>query len=353
MPIQPALGDVYVNRLLTNYSAAYRQDPAACVHDQVFPVVPVEQPSGLYFKWPKETFMTAAGMMRAPGTESVGTGLALKQGNYFTHRWSLHVDLPAEIYDAQDASIDIERAATEQLMESMRLRRERLWLNTYLRTGVWNGLGATASGVTTYYDFNPSVGSGLGAPGSGGTAAQFGYGNGHWNAANSLPINDLASLRLAGRTGTGKIFNTFVATADVDVVLRNHPSFIDRIKYGSSNSDPADVTDKAIAALLGVKKYLVAGAIANTAQENLATAFSFMVSNSGLLCYVPDSVSLMSAAPGLIFSWNKFTGSSGAGTRVQQFPLKQIDSVRIEADMYFDMNQTSNDLGIYMTGLLG
>ena len=64
-------------------------------------------------------------------------------------------------------------------------------------------------------------------------------------------------------------------------------------------------------------------------------------------------VSLVSAAPGLIFAWTKFAGASGAGTRIQQFPLKQIDSVRIEADMYFDMNQTSNDLGIFMTNILG
>lgn len=358
MPLQPAVSDVYINRLLTQISTAYMNDPAACVHDQVFQVVNVEQPTGIYFKWPKETFMTAGSMVRAPNSESVGTGLALKQGTYLTRRWSLHVDLPSEIYAAQDQSIDMEKAATMLLMEQMRLRRERLWLNSYFRPGIWQGLGVTTGNTTAYYDFNPAVGSGasgaaLGVAGTGATAGQFGYGWGPWNASNSMPIVDITNLRLAGRQGTGKDYNTLVVTADVDAVIRNNVSIIDRIKFGASPGDPARVSDQAIAALFGLKKYIVANAVANAAQENLPTVFNYMVSNSALLCSVPDSPSLMQAAPGYIFAWNKFLGSSAYGTRISQFPIKQWDCVRIEGDMYFDMNQVSPDMGIFMTKILG
>jgi hypothetical protein len=71
---QPTRSDVHVNRPLTSISTAYIQDAKDFVASEMFPVVPVEKQSDRYFTYTKADWFRDEMKIRAPGTESAGSG---------------------------------------------------------------------------------------------------------------------------------------------------------------------------------------------------------------------------------------------------------------------------------------
>jgi hypothetical protein len=74
---QPTQGSVHVNRPLTMISVAYMQDQAEFIADKVFPVVPVDKQSDLYYVYTKNDWFRDEAKPRAAGTESAGGGYNL------------------------------------------------------------------------------------------------------------------------------------------------------------------------------------------------------------------------------------------------------------------------------------
>ena len=65
---QPTLGDVHVNRPLTNLSIGFVQDQSDFVAGQVFPSIPVNNRSDVYFVYNRGDFLRNNMQKRAPGT---------------------------------------------------------------------------------------------------------------------------------------------------------------------------------------------------------------------------------------------------------------------------------------------
>ena len=66
---QPTQSAVHVNRPLTMLSVAYAQAQSAFIADKVFPVVPVDKQSDLYYVYTKNDWFRDEAQVRPPATE--------------------------------------------------------------------------------------------------------------------------------------------------------------------------------------------------------------------------------------------------------------------------------------------
>ena len=123
---QPTPRDVHVDAALTNVSVAYMQDQTNFIADKIFPIVPVEHQSDVYFKYDKGAFFRDEAQVRAPASESAGSGFDLTTDNYMCKKWALHKDVDDDTVANADPAIDPYRDATTFVMQNLLIRRERL-----------------------------------------------------------------------------------------------------------------------------------------------------------------------------------------------------------------------------------
>src|SRR5882672_8642060 len=116
---QPVLQDVHVASALTNIAVAYIQDEANYIADQVFPQVPVQHQTDVYFVWSKADFFRDEAQLRADATESAGTGVNLTTQTYQAKVWALHQDIGPQVRSNADPSVDLDVAVTKQLMQKL------------------------------------------------------------------------------------------------------------------------------------------------------------------------------------------------------------------------------------------
>jgi len=328
MPLQPTRSDLHVNRPLTNMSIAYMQDATDFVADRVFPAVPVKKQSDRYIVYTKDAWFRSDAAKRAPATESVGTGFSIDNTpTYFCDKWALHMDIDDDSRDNADEEIDLEYDATELITRQLLIRREKLFMQQYMTTGIWQGYYVSGSPV----DFAPNT-----------------HGTGYWDAANGNPIADVARIRSQVKSRTGFKPNKMVVTDNVHNGLMNNAVVLDRIKY----TQRGIVTEDLLASLFGVEQYLVAGAVYNSAQEGTTANLGFMASNTFLLAYAPNAPGLRKPSAGYIFQWTGKYGAEAMGTRVKKFRMEHLESDRVEVEMGFQMAQTCRDLGVLGVSVL-
>lgn len=326
---QPTLNQVHVQSALTMISVAYVQDEANYVADKVFPVVPVEHQTDVYFTFNKDDFFRDEAQQRADGTESAGGGFNLDASKtYACNVWAYHKDIGAQVRRNVDPAVSIDIAATKFVMQKMLIRRERQFATTYLKTGVW---GTDITGVA-----------------SGPSASQAVY----WNDdANGDPFTDIAAGQTVILQNTGFEANTLLITWPVYQALRKHPLVIDRIKY-TTRADATRVTPELLAAAFDVDRVLVCKAVYNSAVEGATGSYSFIAGKSALLCHTAKEPSLFAPTAGYTFSWSGFTGLNNLGIQIVQIPMPWLgmNTVRTEAEMSFDMRAVSTDMGYYFSG---
>lgn len=331
---QPTVTDVHVASALTMIATAYLQDENAYVADKIFPVVPVQHQTDKYFRWSKADFFRDEAQQRADATESAGTGVNLDTASYTALVWALHQDLGTQIRANADPSVDIDVASTRQLMQKMLIRRDRIFMSTYMVTGVW---GTTATAITAA------------AGGIPGTTSPV-----QWDDdANSDPFTDVAYAQTTILQNTGMMPNTLLLAWPVFQALRKHPLVIDRIKY-TTPAFAGTITEALLAQAFGIDRVVVSKAVYNSAAENLAASMAFVASKSALLCYSAPAPGLMVPSAGYTFSWSGFTGLNNLGVRVAQIsmPWLGLGTIRNECEMAFDMQIVGSDLGFLWLSLV-
>lgn len=324
----PTQSDLHVNQPLTNVSVAWMQDKSKFIADKIFPRVPVQKQSDMYWKYSKSDWRRTDAQKRAPGTETAGSGWKVSTDTYFAQVWGIHKDIDDQVRANADSNWRLDKDSALHVTNQLLLRRDLDWNAKYFTTGVW---GTDLTGVAS-------------APGAG----QFLQ----WNDAASDPIVQFANLQTQFVLQAGRKANTLVLGAETITALKNHPDFIDRIKY----TQRGVVTEELLASLLDVEKVLVSYATyTNVAEQNDADAqdaaatYSFMTNSKGaLLCYTPDSPSLMTPAAGYTFTWNGYLAGNSYGIRMKNFRMEHIASDRIEGEMTYDMKVVSPDMGVYL-----
>lgn len=325
----PTQSDLHVNVPLTNISVAYVQNSDRFIATKVFPKVPVQKQSDLFWKYSKSDWRRTDAKRRAPSTESPGIGWNVTTDSYFAHVYAVHKDIDDQLRANADSNFSLDKDATQFITQQLLLKRDMDWNETYFKTGVW---GTDLTGVASGASTNQFI---------------------QWDNASSDPIKQFADLNTEFIRQTGFEPNTLVLGAHVINALKNHPAFIDRIKY----TQRGVLTTDLVATLLGVERVLVSYATAATGpnipdaklQDEAATYDFVSNSKSALLLYTPKSPGLMQPAAGYTFTWNGYLGGNAQGLRTKSFRMEQIASDRIEAEMTYDMKVVGSDLGVFMS----
>lgn len=315
---QPSVRDVHVDAALTNVSVAYAQDQSNFIADKVFPIVPVEKQSDVYFKYDKGAFFRDEAAIRAAASESAGSGFDLGTDSYMCQKWALHKDVDDDTVANADPAVDPFRDATHFVMQQLLIRRERLFASSYLKTGVW---GTDVVGGTNFAQWD--------------------------DEASSDPFEDFKNARITMLSTTGYLPNTLTVSYETHEALKKHPLVMDRFKYTSSDS----ITEAMLARLFEVDKYLVAKSIYQTSVEKAASqTFSFIASKCALLSYSAPGPSLLQPTGGYIFAWRGLTGLNGAGIKTKRFRMENLEAERVESTMALSMKLVAADMGYFFSG---
>jgi hypothetical protein len=325
---QPTRSDVHVNRPLTQISIAYIQRAQDFIADKVFPIVPVLKQSDRYFVYDKAYWFQTQARVRAPATESAGSGFDIDNTpTYFANVWAVHKDVDDQTRANADQPLDLDRDATLFVTQQLLLRREIEFANAYMVNSVWTGFQVGGSPT----DFQPNI-----------------NGKGYWDSSTSNPMADVDYLKQSIKSQTGFLPNTLIVANDVFFALRNNPTVLDRIKY----TQRGVVSEELLASLFGVEKFLVASVVNNTGTESAPPSLStstlgYLMVNNFLLVYANPAPSILQPSGGYIFSWQGLFGAGAQGNRIMQFRMEQLKSDRIEGEMAFQMKQVGTDLGVY------
>jgi hypothetical protein len=310
---QPTANDVHIDAILTNISVAYIQDQNAFVASKVFPTIPVEKQSDKYFVYTKGDWFRDEAQLRAPATESAGSGYNLTTATYNTQVYAFHKDVDDQVRANADNPLNPDRDATSFITQRMLLRQEIQWASEFFTTSVW-ATDSTPSNLWNDY-----------------TASD--------------PIGDVETAKATILTSTGFLPNTMVMGYDVFRQLRNHPDIVDRVKYTSAEN----VTEDILARFFGVDRILVARAVKNTGLEGAATSMSSIVGKNAALYYVAPSAGILTPSAGYQFAWRGVSDGMGANIGITRFRMPELRADRIEAQMAWDNKVIAADLGYFFS----
>jgi len=326
---QPTKGDVHVNRPLTNIAIAYFQDASDFIADQVFPNIPVEKQSDAYWVVPRDAFNRDEMSVRAPGTESAGGGYDVDPDNtYYAKVRAYHHDIPDQVRANTDNPLSSDREGTTLVTHKALINRENNWANAFFRASIW---GTDVTGVAS----TPGAGEVL-----------------RWNDAASTPIEDIRLYKRTMKEQTGIMPNTLVLSMDTADALYDHPDIVDRIKYGQTPGNPADVTTADLALLFKIPRVLIGSAVVNTAKEGAAEASQFIMKNGALLCHAATSPRIMTPTAGYTFSWTGFLAAGPQGVRIKRFRMEHLESDRVEIQSAYYQKLFAADLGIFFDNIV-
>lgn len=328
---QPTPGDVHVNTPLTNVLNMSLQSDTEFVSTQVFPELKVSKQSDVYYTIDDKNFNRDEGnlLLRAPGTESQGGGYTLDANNTYrcTPR-AFHHDIPDDVRRNADSVLELDRQATLLCSRKLLINREKAFVTNFVSAGKW----------TTQY-------TGAATPATGELYQWSDY-------TNSDPITDLENAIQAVRSYHGIKPNKLVLGAQVWAKLKHHPDIIDRLKYGQTAGKPAMATKEGLAAILEIDQVLEAGAIEVTSKEGAtSTTRDFIVGKKALLVYSPPAAGIMVATGGYTFLWNDIVGGE-SGYRIKKIRAELLNSDRIEAETYWDMQVVNANLGAYFATIV-
>lgn len=324
MPSRP---QIHIDRALTNISVAYMQDQANFIADKVFPIIPVQKQSDLYFIYRREDFLRDEAEDRAVGTESAGGDYNVDQSEpYFCKVKAFHKDVTEQERINSDDPLSPDQDSTEFVSQKLLIRRERQWAENFFVTGVW---GREVTGVAA----NPTGNQTL-----------------QWNLATSDPVKLVKAESTHMQEGTGYRPNTLVLSPYAKDALLEHPDVIDRIKYTQKGIASIDL----IAELFEVKNVYVAQAISNTAAKGATEATGFIMGKHALLCYSEPNPGLKKPSAGYIFAWKGLQGAGAFGNRIVRIPMPWLgmDTERIEGEMAYDMKKVAADLGVFLKDIV-
>ncbi len=310
---QPTTSSVHVDRVLTNVSIAYIQSQDNFIATKVFPNIPVDKRSNVYFTYTKNDWFRDEAQIRAPATESAGSGYGLSTASYSADVFAFHKDVDDQVRANSDAPLSPDMDATKFVTSRMLLRQEIQWVTDYFTTNVW-GTDSTPTNLWSNY-------------------------------STSDPIEDIEAAKQTILTNTGFMPNTLVLGYPVWRQLKNHPDFVDRVKYTSSDN----ISTAIIAKLFELDNIYVAKAVKATNLENETAAYSLTHGKSALLAYVNPSPGLLAPSAGYTFSWTGVSDGFGLNVGVSRIPMPWIKSDRIEAQMAWDNKVVATDLGYFFS----
>lgn len=313
---QPTAQSVHIDAPLTNLSVAFLQSQSRFIASKVFPVVPVDKQSDKYFTFDRNNFFMDQMKLRAPATESAGSGYTVSNDSYSCDVWALHQDVPDQVRQNTDMPLNPDRNATQFMTQQALLRLEKQWVSDYFKSGVWTTDITPASLWSDY--------------------------------TSSDPIGDIRTGVTSILQKTGFLPNRLVLGFQVYQKLQDHPDIIDRIKYSGQRVATTDL----LAELFEVEQVLVAQAVNATNLEGETAAYDFVAGKSALLCYAAPNAGLEVPTAGYTFMWRGVSEGLGANVAVSRFRMEHLKSDRLEIEAAWDNKVVSADLGYMFNSVI-
>jgi Arc/MetJ family transcription regulator len=312
---QPTRSSVHVDALLTNISIAYIQDRSKYIATKIFPIIPVDKLSDVYFTYTKNDWFRDEAQRRGDSSESAGSGYNLTTASYQCDVYAFHKDIGDQTRNNADNPINLDSEATEFVTQRLLLRQERKFVADAFTTGVW-GTDRTLAGTDQWSDF-----------------------------VNSDPRDDVDTAKEAILGVTGFASNTMVVGWQVWRQLKNHPDFREQIKYTSADN----MTPGMVARMLEIDNFIIASSIYATNDEDATAAYSFNFGKSAWIGYVNPSPGLLAPSAGYTFAWNGVSGTLGEDVGISSIEMPLKKATRIEGEVAFDNKIVATDLGYFIS----
>lgn len=311
-----------VDAVLTNISVGYLQEQDTFISTKVFPVVPVSKQSGVYYKYNAEDWTRDEAQKRADTTESAGSGYEVGTDRYDADVYAFHKDVGSQLRANAESVINLDSDATKFVASRILLKQERVFVNDFLKTGVW-GTDLTGS-----------------ATGSGeGEFTQF-------DEATGDPISQFEELKDLISGVTGLDTNTLVLGKRVYSKLKNHPEIIDRIKYTSSEA----VTQQLIARMLEIETVHVMRSVFNSAKEGQPKNLQYNFADDAWFGHVAANPGMLTPSAGYTFAWDGVSDGMGLEIGTVTIPLPLKRATRIESQSAWDNKVVAPELGVFLKG---
>lgn len=328
-------GELRTDAYLTNYSFSLQQDSATFVAGVASSMIPVVNESDKYMIYPPGYFWRDEAQVRPLGGRPVQVGYAVENGTYSAEEWALEhtIDDRQRRNATSGGQVNLDENATRLLTGKQMIRADRMWVDKFFKSGAW---GMEVKGVADTPDD---------------AADEFLI----WTDDASTPMSDVEDWKERIRQATGMEPNTLVLGSNVRKRLKNHPEFVDRVKYTSS----AAITNQIMAAMFEVDNVRVARAMYNAAAERMpgddhgGTDLRYIADpNAVLLAYIDPNPTVDSPTAIANFAWtglipgqgNDFGGVMSRGRDGRAY------SDYFHSRQAFDLRKVSDDLAVFISG---
>ena len=314
--LQPDVGDVHVDKLLTTISWGYKN--LSYIADQIFPTIFVDKQSDIIPKYTKSYWFRDEAKERAPGTKGARSGYAVDNTNtYFCIGFALGKEIPDEVRLNTDVPYDMDRDATNWVTDMLMRRREVSFAADFMKTSVWTTDVVGGTNFTKWSDYGTSD-----------------------------PIGDIRTGMRSVRQKIGMRPNSLIMGEIIWNRLQDHPDFVDRVKY----TQLGVITRDLVAGVLELTRLLVGEAIYTTSLEGTAEAsvsYTDIVDDDALLIYTPASPGLFIPSGGYTFIWRP---AIGAGTQfIRRIRKEEEKCDVIEGMSYYDQKALATDAGYFFS----
>jgi len=315
------------DQLLTNVAIAFIQSADKFVARNVFPTVPVRLAAGSYKVYPKGSFLRDQVAPRPRGGRVPVIGHDLDEAQYACVEEGLSTFIDDRDRANSVQPINLENSKTRLLTSQHLIHLDRLWARRYMVAGVWD---TELAGVAA-------------APGAG-EFLQF-------DQSASDPVGLIDELMDTFEKQSGGFRpNRMVVGKAVHRALKNHADILDRYKH----VQPGIITEQMLAAVFGVEKYLVPGAVYNSAAEGLADDIQYAIGeNDVLLLYAASSASIEEPSAGYTFAWDGLMPQGGLEAAVMRWRDDPAHSDWFEVRMATDVKVVATELGIFLEDAVG
>lgn len=171
------------------------------------------------------------------------------------------------------------------------------------------------------------------------------------DADNATPIDDVNDAILAFRLQCGMLPDALTIAYSTFLDLKNCDQIVDRLKYTFPGIDINTMTSAQLAAVFGVPRVLIGGAVKNSAGKGLDATMANVWNNEyAALAKISDSMDLAAPGIGRTFLW---TADSPQNPIVESYREEQTRSdifrVRHHVDEAFC--QSKNDSGSVVSNI--